>query len=620
MLHFPAFLTATAQQKALLPALIILFVLALVLIAGCVAFTVMSANKRKNTTRTTLLIAGYVCAAVVLIFAIVCLVRYLSLGSASLPQPPDTSASDTAPTQEPTPEPTPEPTEPPTEPEPTLNVEQSDSAKPSNMGIKWEIIENGAVVGSFNRNETISFGNPGRTSYFALPGVATFRGDNYRNNPVYGSVNIVNNTLTKIWEKEITSLPKPGSGYWTGCGWTGQPLMVQWDSDTKKNMNIYPDKQAKEDLVEVIYATLDGHIYFYDLQDGSYTRDPLNVGMAFKGAGALDPRGYPLLYVGSGDKTADGKSPKMYIISLIDGTILHEFGYHKMQNRGWWACDSAALVHAETDTLIWPNENGLLYTIKLNTQYDKAAGTISINPDSPVMNRYSGSVGGKIGWESSSVIVENYIYLADNGGRMFCVDLNTMELKWCQNVHDDTNATPVFAWENGVGYLYTGTSMELSDGTVYITKLNASTGEVVWEKIYTDVYYDSAVSGGILGSPVLGKEGTELEGLIVYPIARTPGTYNGLLVALDTETGEPVWEKKMSNYAWSSPVALYNEDGTAFLILSDSAGKMHLMDGKTGDNLTTITLGANIEASPAVFNDMLVVGTRGQKVFGIKIG
>ena len=89
-------------------------------------------------------------------------------------------------------------------------------------------------------------------------------------------------------------------------------------------------------------------------------------------------------------------------------------------------------------------------------------------------------------------------------------------------------------------------------------------------------------------------------------------------MAIDTETGEIAWEKEMDNYAWSSPVAVYGEDGKARIITCDSVGNMMMLDSK-GELLTTINLGSNIEASPAVFNDMLVVGTRGCAICGIKI-
>ena len=41
--------------------------------------------------------------------------------------------------------------------------------------------------------------------------------------------------------------------------------------------------------------------------------------------------------------------------------------------------DGSALVDAETDTLIYPGENGILYLIRLNTKYDLNSGTLSID-------------------------------------------------------------------------------------------------------------------------------------------------------------------------------------------------------------------------------------------------
>ena len=74
----------------------------------------------------------------------------------------------------------------------------------------------------------------------------------------------------------------------------------------------------------------------------------------------------------------------------------------------------------------------------------------------------------------------------------------------------------------------------------------------------------------------------------------------------------------MSNYTWSSPLALYEEDGTAYVIICDSAGNMSLLDSK-GQVLNTVNLGSNVEASPAAFGNILVVGTRGGLVWGVKI-
>ena len=107
--------------------------------------------------------------------------------------------------------------------------------------------------------------------------------------------------------------------------------------------------------------------------------------------------------------------------------------------------------------------------------------------------------------------------------------------------------------------------------------------------------------------------------MIVYTIARTPNSWNGLCVAFDTETGEIVWEKSMDRYTWSSPVALYTEEGEAYIVLCDSVGNLSLLEGSTGETLSSMSLGSNIEASPAVFENIIVAASRGGRICGIKV-
>lgn len=502
----------------------------------------------------------------------------------------------------------------------SVQAEKTASSDPENWDIHWEIIVADEIAESYTREETIRFSDG--NDYFALPGVSTFRGNNYRNNPVYGTADISYGTMTKIWNHHIGSF---NGIEWIGCAWTGQPLVVQWDDDTKAIMNLYDSKKEKADLVEVIYATLDGYIHFYDLEDGSQTRDPIFMAMNFKGAGSLDPRGYPILYVGSG-LYVDKEAPRMYAISLIDGTILYEYGNKdEFAPRNWPAFDSSPLVDAETDTLIWPGESGLLYTIKLNTDYDMSAGTLSMDPDDPVRTRYSNAYsedGRYVGYESSAVVVDSYLYAGDNGGMFYCVDLNTMELVWAQDVKDDINSTPLFIWgEDGKGYLYTASSLdytaEASTGTISIYKLDASTGEIVWEYPIECVTIDG-VSGGVQSTPLQGKEGSDIEGMIFYSVARTPTAWDGKLIAFDMETGEVVWETATGNYGWSSPIAFYTEEGKSYIFTGNASGVCRLIDGATGEVLDILDLDETIEATPVAFGNTMVLGTR-EGVYGIKI-
>lgn len=504
----------------------------------------------------------------------------------------------------------------------------TENTDPANFGATWVKADTGEIVEEYEREYPISFGFPDQ--YTEMKGITTFRGNNFRDNPVYGDVNVTEGlfSATSVWNRSIGSLPASDSGSWTGCGWTGQPIIVEWDPETRQIMNLYESKKQKDHLVEVIYATLDGNIYFYDLEDGTYTRDPLYIGMAFKGAGALDPRGIPLFYVGSGDFTEGGAAPRMYIISLVENKVLYTAGTNDtIALRGWPAFDSSPIVNAKTDTLIWPGENGVFYTINLHTEYSKTEGTLSVDP-TIVKMRYNTSRNAYTtyfyGMEDSVCCFDHYAYIAENGGHFFCIDLNTMDIVWVQDTRDDNNSTPVFEFDEttGRGYLYTAPSLRFKasngEGDVPIYKLDAITGEIIWVDWYHCATV-AGVSGGVESSPAIGRVGSDLEGMIFYTIARCGGTYSGKLVALDTETGEEIWCYNMGNYTWSSPVCVYNAEGHGYIIMFDSTGNGFMVDGVTGEVVDTCSVGWLVEASPAVFQNRLVVGTRGNKVYCLEL-
>ncbi len=84
------------------------------------------------------------------------------------------------------------------------------------------------------------------------------------------------------------------------------------------------------------------------------------------------------------------------------------------------------------------------------------------------------------------------------------------------------------------------------------------------------------------------------------------------------DTGEKIWEIPTGNYTWSSPVAMYNENGDAYIFLANASGICRLIDGSTGQVLDILDLDETVEASPVAFGNILVIGSR-EKVYGIKI-
>ena len=517
-----------------------------------------------------------------------------------------------------------------------MKVAPVDGTRPSDFAMTTHLYDGATRVSSYDRPDPIDFG-PGK-EYTALEGIITFRGNNYREGAGYGTADVKTAKLQVLWSVPTGSVAKTGGGAWTGSGWTGQPLIVKWPRDIKQIMNIKDAKKADPDLTEIIYPCLDGSIYFLDLKDGTYTRPVIKSGGGpFKGTGSLYPDGTPILFVGHGDNSPGKQAVRARLYSLIDQKQLYSFGTKPDANsyRGFHAYDSSALFDVESDTIIEPGENGVLYTIKLNTKFDKEAGTLSMAPDDPVKINYTNPTYKDVsfpttnarwwGMEDSAVAWKNYLYVADNGGKLFCWDLNTMKLIWVQNVLDDTNTSPVFAEEGGKGYIYISTSLHITapgtantrKGGIPVWKIDAATGEVVWETEKYPCYTVTGVSGGVQGTPVLGKK--DISNLVIYAIARTPDPGSGILVALDKKTGNEVWKTSFNHYAWSSPVAVYTPGGKSYIVQCDSIGNMFLLEGKTGKIVDTINLGTNIEASPAVFGNTIVVGTRGQKIYAIKI-
>lgn len=526
-------------------------------------------------------------------------------------------------TVEPTPTPTPEPTPTPVG-LPDFEPHCVDGTEPERLITTTAIMVDGEVVEEYESQYEINFDLPER--YTELEGIITFRGDNFRTGAAYGTATVTSKTLSKAWTQSTSGLSDTDGIYWSGSGWTGQPLIVKWPEETRKNMSaMYDWARAKSELVEVIYATLDGHVYFYELTTGEYTRDPLNLGFNYKGAGALDPRGYPILYVGSGVDSIYGKS-RVKVVNLIDNSVMFEFGHNEsFANRGWHMFDSSPLVSAETDQLIYPGENGILYIIHLNTKYNEKTGELSVEPDNIVKWKYDTSRSGSQYWlgvESSAAIINNYVFLADNGGNLMCLDLNTLRLVWAQDILDDTNCSPVVDVEDGHPYIYISTSFHYgwrsySTAAIPIFKIDAETGEIVWRTDYT-CYTVQDLSGGVQGTIAVGKN--KLSDMIFVPVARTPGASSGTLVALSKETGEMVWEKETSMYSWSSPVDFYDADGNGYLIYCNSGFNMYLLDGKTGEQLDYLNLGGNIEASPAMYGNYAVVGTRAMRTYCIQVG
>lgn len=173
--------------------------------------------------------------------------------------------------------------------------------------------------------------------------------------------------------------------------------------------------------------------------------------------------------------------------------------------------------------------------------------------------------------------------------------------------------------ENGNIVLYAACEVDRrgKDDLAYIKKIDGRTGTVIWEYACL-CKYDGNVNGGVLSSPIVGEN--SISDLVIFNIARTPSRQAGKMVALNKKTGNVVWEKDLTYYSWSSPVATYTSSGDCYIIFGDSNGILHLINGETGETLNRLqTGGGNIEGSPAIYNNHIVIGTRGKRIYRVDI-
>lgn len=511
------------------------------------------------------------------------------------------------------------------------------------FGFETRLMINGEETDAFTREGDMRFGRD--VDYTAIPGILTFGGNNYRNTFTHGVQTVANKRLEIIHEETLGSL-KTAETSWTGTCWTGQPVIVEWPEETRRVLGVKDEFKSKQGFTEVIYAAADGYIYFLELSTGVRTREPLKLGVTTKGTASLDPRGYPLLYTGQGDtsRNAEGRSGAWFrIVDLIQNKVVWEFGRKDpFSLRDWQAYDSSALVHAGTDTLIAPGENGVFYTVKLNTSFDPAAGMVSVNPGALEKYRYMGEGYAQgaddpakrwVGIENSVSVWRNYAYFTDNGGRLQCLDLNTFELQFVVDVTDDSDTSPVIeeAPEDNTFYLYTANEVDKQPGAAssgagksYHRKIDGLTGRIVREKEWDASYGSTSSNGGTLSTPHVGRN--KLSDIVIYNQTLVPVTYTdesgaektsngGRIITYDKNTFEVLSTyEQPGSYGgyWSSPVVIYDKSGEGYLLQCDRNGMLRMHNPRNLQEVyTELSLGSRVESTPAVFGDYLVVGTRG---------
>ena len=534
-------------------------------------------------------------------------------------------------TDVPTPEPTLAPTATPTlEPTPTPSSTPMPAAAAAghaatDLKLTERVYSGAKVQNNYSREKPIIAQDADQYSYFVMgTGIYTFRGDNFRRNGAFGTADVTEGRLEPMWEFSLGSL-RTESGTLYGVGWNNQPAIIKWTKQVRNMMNLNPASKEETAMREVIFSGQDGKIYFINLKTGEASRDPINIGFPMRGSVSVDTLGRPMISFGQAISRLPSKTGPIgyYIYNLLDSSQLLFINGRSSDNQKQYstngAFDSCSLfIYSQgRDAMIVAGENGLLYTVELKTDfnYPKETDTEPVTPSLSINAEiiYQSSLAknekeARTTVESAVAMYNTYVYVADGYGIIRCVDTDSMRTVWAFDAGDNTDAAMALDLDGKDLSLYTGNTafQRMAKGApVTIRRINALTGEEVWKYEISCVKDNTSETSGCKASPVIGQN--DLSGLVFFTVNKvTEG--GSRLVALNKDNGQVVWEFSMGE-SISSPVAVYNKAGNGWIIACDGDGKVYILDGLTGYLNSDMQVDGAIEASPAVYNNMLVIGT-----------
>jgi outer membrane protein assembly factor BamB len=438
-----------------------------------------------------------------------------------------------------------------------------------------------------------SFGKPYPSA--DVEGVLTFRGNPTRSYYGRGPVPAAPRILYRFPDGDgmcRTSTNLGETKVWCGMGWTGQPVIFERDGRTW-----------------AVFGGYDGNVHFMDAATGQRVLPDLPTGDLIKGTPTVDPDGYPLVYSGSRDNYF-----RVIAIDRPEPTELWKLHANDvgpvMWNDDW---DSSPLII--DDHLFVGGENSQFVVIKLN-RGQGPDGKVTVDPelvwhtpswDDELLAALAGASQPKaMSVESSPAISGNVVYFTNSGGLVQGWDMSPLAgggepvrvfRYW---TGDDTDAS-VGVDEKGIKNVASEyeRGLQRARDSGQLMKLDPSkpANPLVWK-------VDDQTGGGIWGTPAVWKDA-------VYV-----GTNGGRVIGVDRMTGAVRWEKHVPAPAWGSPVVVDD-----LLMLGDCDGVLHAWDVRDTKvdppQRWQVDLGGCIEATPAVWNGRVYIGSRNGYLYAL---
>ena len=421
----------------------------------------------------------------------------------------------------------------------------------------------------------------------AVEGILTFRGNPSRSYYGAGPVSRVAPQVLHRFPDEPMCRTSSNLGttkVWCGMGWTGQPTIA-----------------VRDDRTWAIFGGYDGNIHFMDAVTGERILPDVETGDIIKGTPTIDPDGSPLVYSGSRDNLlrviAFDRPGQAEVLWTLDADAVQP----TLWNDDW---DSSPVIIG--DHMIVGSESSRFWVIKLHKSTD-AAGLVQVAPEvvftTEAWDQEALAINGDdtASVESSVAIHGDTAYFGTSAGLIWGYDLGglaagetpTADFRFFTGGDNDAS---VVVDDEGMLYVASQYDRDLDRAREVgqLTKIDPSnpTNPIVWK-----LDDQGALKGGIYGTPG------------VYGDTIYVGTNGGRLIALDRATGAVRWEKRLPPPVWGSPVIVDD-----VLLIGDCEGSLHAFDvsdpAVDPPELWTLELGGCIEATPAVWDGRIYIGTR----------
>jgi outer membrane protein assembly factor BamB len=418
----------------------------------------------------------------------------------------------------------------------------------------------------------------------AVEGLLTFRGNPTRS---YHGRGPVPEQPKVQWSFPEAAMCGPSSEggetrTWCGNGWTGQPAVFERDGRTW-----------------VVFGAYDHNLHFVDAATGQRIIPDFPTGDIIKGSPTIDPDGFPIVYIGSRDnylRAIAFDRPEPTELWKLDAEAIGP----TLWNNDW---DGSPLI--VNDHLLEGGENSRFHVVKLNRAYGPD-GLVTANPELVFHaagwdEELLGDIGDRtVSIEQSVTIVGDTVWFANSGGLL--QGWNVSFLRTGQGapartfrywLGDDADASIV---ADADGYLYAGVEFERGTARarevgqlVKIDPRNPAS-PIVWS------VHDER--SGTWSTPAV------LDDLVIWP------TRAGTVYGLDRASGAVRWQVELAAPVMGSPVIVDD-----VWIQGDCNGVLHGFDVSDPSaqpaELWAVALGGCIEATPAVWNGHIYVGTRG---------